>query len=41
LKKLSETNDVRAQKTPLAMRNDLLLPLKIRDTEGSDVMFVH
>ena len=28
-------------KTYLTVRNELLLPPKIRDTEGGDIMFIH
>jgi len=40
LKKLSKSNDC-VHKTFLAVRNELLLPLKIRYTEDGDVMFIH
>jgi len=41
LKKLSKSNDVLAQNnTFAAARNELLLPLKIRVTEGGDIMFI-
>jgi hypothetical protein len=42
LKNLSKSNDVHAQdKTLLAVRKELLLPLKIRITFGGDIMFIH
>ena len=40
--KNSISNDVHAQnKTLLAVRNELLLPPKIRVAEGGDILFVH
>ena len=42
LKKLSKSNDVHAQnKTFLISCNELILPLKIRFTEGGDITFIH
>jgi len=43
LKILSKSNDVRAHNITffLAVRNELLLPLKIRITEGGDDTFMH
>jgi hypothetical protein len=41
LKKWSKSNDVRAEKTFLAARNELLLQLKIRVSEGGDIAFIH
>ena len=41
LKKLSKSNDVNAQKCFLIIRHELLLPLKIRVTEGGNFTFLH
>jgi len=42
LKKLSKSNDFHVQnKTFLSSCNELLLPLKIRLTEGGDITFIH
>jgi hypothetical protein len=41
LKILSKSNDVHAQNNVLAVRNELVLPLKIRRAEGDDIKFIH
>lgn len=42
MKKLSKSNDVHARnKMFLSSCNELILPLKIRFTEGDDITFIH
>jgi hypothetical protein len=41
LKTLNKSNEVHAQNNFLAVRNELLLPLKIRVTVGGDITFFH
>jgi hypothetical protein len=42
LKRLSKSYDVHAQNESFeAVRNELLLPLKIRFTKGGEIMFIH